>query len=301
MTLLTLLPNPTFRRLLSHSSGQGVSIFEAPDGHRIGLPDAHVDSCSCTQSRLSEVLKPARRETSNARSAEEPILERLHLQYNRIHSLPPSFLDGIRSLRFLDLSNNKLGTLESTVFQDTPLLQELFLQGNELHTLHKDTLKGLTKLKLLILANNNLDELDGALLHDTQNIMELDLNSNYLTYLPQGFLMGLRGLRWVDLHNNRLEELDNDLFGDVDNLEQLWLGCNNLSRLPLSIAQMSARWMGGKMAPSRRRAREAAIGHKAAGKVFAATGLVLDAAGKAARGSKSAAASRPTTAPDPVR
>ncbi|KAM9753051.1 uncharacterized protein ACNS7B_006466 [Menidia menidia] len=127
-------------------------------------------------------------------------LELLDLSLNRLYSLETGAFFGLTSLRWLNLSSNYLGIHTTT--SDLNTNNSAFAQGlngSQKSGLSKQVFKGLWQLQCL------------------------DLSSNGLLLLPQGLLDGLQSLAWLSLAGNRLSALDRGTFEPLLGLQELWL------------------------------------------------------------------------------
>ena len=94
---------------------------------------------------------------------------------------------GMRSLVALDLSHNKLSTIDDNVFKTLVHLQVLNLAHNQIAHLKPLALTSLKRLHVLILSHNNLDDkgLASEALKDLSDLRTLNLDHNRLKSLPR--------------------------------------------------------------------------------------------------------------------
>jgi Leucine-rich repeat (LRR) protein len=108
------------------------------------------------------------------------------ISYNKLISVPSGICKGRdrNSIRYLDLSNNNIKSLDDECFRDCWELEGIDLSNNSILTVHTKTFYGFRGLRSLSLHNNNLTTIPS----DTfQGIFRLDfvsLGGNQLKCLP---------------------------------------------------------------------------------------------------------------------
>jgi hypothetical protein len=142
----------------------------------------------------------------------------------------PDLPDGLRGLRRLNLSGNRLPSLPASLWTLTGL-EQLDLSGNRLRTLD-DGIGQLKNLQTLNLSQNRLTELPPRLAACT-HLQHLDLFDNLLSALPD-VVLGLASLRSLDLARNGVVALP-ELAGRLPALETLDLSGNRLAALPSDL------------------------------------------------------------------
>ena len=177
-------------------------------------------------------------------------VKQLYLQSNNLTQLHPNSFRGLKLLDFgiLDVSRNKLQTLPSRVFEGLEV-EQVYLQDNDLTTLPGGVFAGLT-VKQLYLQSNNLTQLDyysfaGLKLLDYGI---LDVSRNKLQTLPPYVFGGLE-VKQLHLQSNNLTQLHEESFrglkfpyGSINSI--LDISQNKLQTLPayvfagLEVAQL---------------------------------------------------------------
>lgn len=124
--------------------------------------------------------------------------QRLDFSYNYLRSLPTN-MGILKSLRKLNLSNNKLDNVSSSIFEDLPLINTINLQNNKIKTLPEIT-KWTSSLTTLNLQNNYLktfpENLDGAAIEN------LNLSNNKFLQFPES-VCNLKMLGLLDVSCNK--------------------------------------------------------------------------------------------------
>lgn len=133
-------------------------------------------------------------------------LKILELSNNKIKTIDDNNFDKIQYLRELDLSRNKIEEISINAFSELHLLQKLDLSRNRIKTIFHNVFSPLPALTHLILSENNLKkaftEDSGDLfisLGVTPNLLKLELKSCQLNQID---LLQGTGLEEVDLSNN---------------------------------------------------------------------------------------------------
>lgn len=81
----------------------------------------------------------------------------LSLAQNELETLEPSLFEGL-NLKELNLNNNKLNSLDASLFKSMKNIETLNLLGNELNYLDKDMFFDLKDLKILVLDEKEKDK-----------------------------------------------------------------------------------------------------------------------------------------------
>ncbi|XP_040572814.1 uncharacterized protein [Lepeophtheirus salmonis] len=164
-------------------------------------------------------------------------LRRLDLSFNKISTLEDRCFENQVKLVRLDLAYNSLSSLQSAkVFYPLPELEYLNLEGNQIVNISIGVLGYLQKLKYLNLKANRimvlpLKTFDGII----ASLREINLSFNFIRALELNDLMGLGTL---DLSSNPLHSFD----GLPLNLRELFLAnTNNISSSSLNSMFASLR------------------------------------------------------------
>lgn len=127
----------------------------------------------------------------------------LDLSFNKIHSLNPKSFQHLDGLEHLILNNNKICHLPLGVFGQLNTLTHLNLADNKLRTLDISTLSGLSNLITLNVSGNSLVDFDGAALLPLLRVSHLDISRNSLFYLdPYALRLNAPTLRAVTMEDN---------------------------------------------------------------------------------------------------
>lgn len=189
------------------------------------------------------------------------IIEHLDLSFNDISIFPVTALSQIGfTLRYLDLSQNRIEYLDSNIFRNTQFLLSLNIAHNLLTVLSDNTFSSLGGLRQLDLSSNSVKANFKELFHNLPNLRHLNLaniglksvpylplinlttlnlTSNYINSFKETDVKRLLNLRQLDLSFNRITSL----------VPKMWLYLNNLNSLDLSynpivrITPNSFKWL----------------------------------------------------------
>lgn len=147
-------------------------------------------------------------------------LKCLNLTHNELREFSLASLRGLRELRLLDLSNNRIARLHRGRPSSENLVEE---EG--------DDIAG-GNIQDLRLQHNELRSLDGSLFLGMKELQRLNLSHNALgPTIGQRDLRGLDGLRVLDISHNQLTTLEDTSETWLPSLEELNASHNRLVTL----------------------------------------------------------------------
>lgn len=161
-----------------------------------------------------------------------PMLETIDLSKNRISTLNCSDFAGLKQLNKLYLSNNKISKLPSCMFKDLNNLEILMLESNKLLTIGTAFKSTLPSLKQLKLSYNKLSTLHKESFMGLSNLIALDIGDNQISEIEAQAFSGLLNLTDLILCSNKMKAKqirDPDVFSGMPNLKQLELYSNSIS------------------------------------------------------------------------
>ena len=159
----------------------------------------------------------------------------LDLAETGITTLQSGDFSGLDGLAHLRLSRNSIGELPPGVFMGLGNLRTLVLEWNSLTSLPEDVFHGLSNLQRLSLWANLLTSLPEGAFSGLSSLTDLRLDFNFVGALPERTFNGLRALAGLNLRSNRLITLPEGIFGRLHSLRDLKLGFNDLSALPPGV------------------------------------------------------------------
>lgn len=107
----------------------------------------------------------------------------LQLDHNLLQHLDSSSLGDSDNLRKLDLSHNRIRTIDVRAFTSLTRLRLLNLQGNGLNVLEEGLLSRQQSLEVLLLGHNNLSEIQTKALAPLRSLTLLGLQGNQLEHI----------------------------------------------------------------------------------------------------------------------
>ncbi|XP_024877515.1 leucine-rich repeats and immunoglobulin-like domains protein 1 isoform X2 [Temnothorax curvispinosus] len=156
-------------------------------------------------------------------------LDRLDLSHNKLKTLEADSFKGLSNLTYLDLCDNLLSQLSPQVFLTLPALRSLRMRGNRLSVSALSALRGLKRLEELDLSNNLLlGPMGPTLLPQMPKLHFLTVSENGLVNVQQGALMGLGNLTYLSLSHNQIDVLEDHSFKYLSTLTRLDLANNRI-------------------------------------------------------------------------
>ncbi|CAL8265299.1 unnamed protein product [Gadus morhua 'NCC'] len=172
-------------------------------------------------------------------------LEFLNLQNGQLVTLDPQVFRGLRALAHIHLERNRLRTLPGTIFQNTPNLASLSLHNNQLSRVEERLFAGLSQMWLLNLGWNSIAVLPEAVFQELHGLRELVLTGNRLAYIQPQLFQSLTELKELDLTGNFLKVIKANVFTKLSKLQKLYLAQNQIATvMPRAFVGMKAlRWL----------------------------------------------------------
>ncbi|KAM6954448.1 leucine-rich repeat transmembrane neuronal protein 4 [Aplochiton taeniatus] len=155
----------------------------------------------------------------------------LSLRYNSLLILLPYQFAHLNQLIWLYLDHNSIGGVDGLAFQGVRRLKELILSSNRISLLQNHTFSALPNLRNLDLSYNQLQALEPGHFHGLRKLQNLHLRSNTLKQIPVRTFLECRSLEFLDLGYNRLRSLTRTTFLGLFKLRQLHLEHNQFSRI----------------------------------------------------------------------
>lgn len=147
-------------------------------------------------------------------------LKNLNLKGTRLKRVPDA-VRGLRSLAFLDLSQNSIKDLPGPggvrTFDGLERLTALNLERNLIQNLGENAFSGVRKtLSSLSLLNNLLSEFPVGAIHSLKDLRVLDIGFNLLTALPETAFRGNPGITLLALDGNPLPTVPEKAFAHLN-------------------------------------------------------------------------------------
>ncbi|CAI5777833.1 leucine-rich repeats and immunoglobulin-like domains protein 2 [Podarcis lilfordi] len=158
-------------------------------------------------------------------------LKYLNLSNNRITTLEAGCFDNLTSfLIVLKLNRNRISMIPLKTFR-LPHVQLLELKRNRIKTIESLTFQGLDSLKSLKMQRNGINKLMDGAFFGLDNMEELELEQNNLTDINKGWLYGLKALQQLYISQNAINRISPDAWEFCQRLSELDLSYNQLTRL----------------------------------------------------------------------
>jgi Leucine-rich repeat (LRR) protein len=149
-------------------------------------------------------------------------LVHLHASDNLLEELDSSILKDLVSLKFLDLSRNRLRNLQEDTFVHNRLLTDLLLSNNQMLVIPKNmSFIKANSLKKLYLSSCGVADISERIFEYLPNLQDVRLDRNSLWTLKVEALVGLKDLAKLSLYGNPLK-------CDCE-LKRTWEWCHNKS------------------------------------------------------------------------
>ncbi|XP_018426086.1 PREDICTED: leucine-rich repeat and immunoglobulin-like domain containing-NOGO receptor-interacting protein 4 [Nanorana parkeri] len=165
----------------------------------------------------------------------------------RLLSLVPSEIP--RSSHFLDLSYNRIRSVQHGTFLHLQDLQELDLSHNQLTRIEPGAFDGLAKLRVLLAHHNQLKLLPPGVFLGMPGLNWLDVRANQLVILLDQTFRGLQELRHLEVGDNPLLFISPAAFKGMPLLQRLGLEKTKLGSVPsqalAALPQLSELRLGG--------------------------------------------------------
>ncbi|XP_053714925.1 toll-like receptor 22 [Synchiropus splendidus] len=169
----------------------------------------------------------------NAFGSIQRSLSILTLSQNKIPSVPAA-VRKLPNLSKLDLSHNKISSLQCHDFANLTKLRILSLHNNSISNLPTCTFSGLDSLQVLKLQSNKISTTNGAFKKIFPRLRQLRLDSNTLTGIKPKEFEGLVSLQNLSLHHNKIKDIKNGSFFGLTNLTDLLLQSNAIEEKELN-------------------------------------------------------------------
>ena len=160
------------------------------------------------------------------------MLSHLYLSDNLMGKIPFVSIGHVKSLKLLDLSNNRIEKIEDPFFQGQIKLDSLLLGENNLENITSRALQNFEYTNFTSLSGNPIRRIEADAFADTK-IKNLDVSNCFIHSLSKHSFRGLeKSLEALDVSGNRIKSLPEDIFSDFDLVKSLRLNDNMLKLSP---------------------------------------------------------------------
>ncbi|XP_019875931.2 chaoptin isoform X2 [Aethina tumida] len=152
-------------------------------------------------------------------------------------SFPLDAIKVLVNLEVLDLSNNRIRTLQDTAFHFLKKLRELKLQDNVIESVNKGTFQGdiHQNLEDIYLSFNNIKSIQQHSFVDLAHLEQLHLDDNKIESLERRSFMNLERLKRLNLKGNKISTITYEAFQNLPELEDLDISYNKLTSFDFSM------------------------------------------------------------------
>ncbi|VDL77506.1 unnamed protein product [Nippostrongylus brasiliensis] len=156
-------------------------------------------------------------------------LQIIRLNNNRLRTIDISVFAELRNLRHVDLSDNKIIQILPQAFTNLPLIDTLLLHHNEIERIDRSAFHRIARIETLDLSHNVLKNFTCEQLGSVQTIFNLILAHNRISHLDLTCI--LRSLVRLDLGGNNLESMKKNMLDGADKLTEIVLRDNGILEL----------------------------------------------------------------------
>lgn len=192
----------------------------APDDRQTLVPNAY--KVACDDQHL-KIMPPS--------SDFPPFVTTLSMSRNLIPRI--DIVDTFPNLLALDLSSNKIETIEPKAFAAVPKLQSLNLGYNNVKDLPVSAFDGLASLKELNLEHNSIRKLRDDVFQNLTLLEIVNFRGNQIRTIGEGIFKHTLRLWHLNLATNRLHNLPDNLFHENGNLNRVDISENQFSKVPI--------------------------------------------------------------------
>ncbi|XP_052265940.1 uncharacterized protein LOC127868328 [Dreissena polymorpha] len=186
----------------------------------------HVPDLSATKvTKVNLAGNKIKIDTENHRGWKWPsTIKYLALMDNKMHWIPPKFVDG-PNLRIASFANNELLQIHPNIFGDTSALVYLGMDGNKITRISRMSVAPIAKSNFLHLniSNNLIEYIQGGTFNQFPALKILEVHQNYLPTINQDVFWNIPTLLHLDLHNNDISALPSRSFENLPKLVELRL------------------------------------------------------------------------------
>ena len=132
----------------------------------------------------------------------------LCLKNSKIEQIKKGLFDGLTKIKFLNLTDCGISSIDDFCFSDLCSLTDLFLSDNNFETINKNLFVGLINLRVLHLCECNIRNIENNSFLELGKLDTLNLSHNNLKYINVSIFNGLNELANINLISNPIEKID---------------------------------------------------------------------------------------------
>ncbi|XP_069089941.1 toll-like receptor 5 isoform X2 [Pleurodeles waltl] len=140
-------------------------------------------------------------------------------------------------LKFLDISNGFIFSLNPYVFANLTQLETLMVTYNKVNVIQRNAFYGLNSLHTLNLTENLLGEIYDFTFNGLPNVANIELEKNHIGIIQEGAFKHLKKLNNLNLRDNALKTIA--LWAKMPFIEYILLGENRVTELHVKVINSS--------------------------------------------------------------
>ncbi|CAF4787736.1 unnamed protein product [Pieris macdunnoughi] len=137
--------------------------------------------------------------------------------------------EGLGFIVELDISHQRLTSIEDFAFVGLDMLEVLMLNNNEIQNVSKSSFDSLRNLRRLDLSDNQIHDLNFEVIN-LLKLQFLSLKGNLLRIIGKGHFDSLNLMEMLDVSNNNISEVESFSFKDLNELISFDISNNPLSQ-----------------------------------------------------------------------
>ena len=163
----------------------------------------------------------------------------LDISKNKIHTIENGAWNGLISLRELNLGYNQISVIRQNSFSHLSACEILNLESNKIHIIESGAWNSLSSLTSLALYGNEIEVLRPGMWSGLNNCEILWLDSNRIHTIKSGtFSDGLSNLKTLFLYENEIEEIKEDTFVGLTQCIMLYIFSNKIHTIHSGALEM---------------------------------------------------------------
>ncbi|XP_075147568.1 leucine-rich repeat-containing protein 2mit [Haematobia irritans] len=222
----------------NHLTHLNVSLISNDHLHSLNLSNNSFSHIPLTQKSSLKSLNLNFNKICSSSLEPNIYLRNLYISNNHIENLMTLNLSLLKNLEVLDMSCNRLQSLETSLFPERMHnLKHLNLAHNQLGSIYRESFYNLLSLNTLLLAHNTITDIDYETFLALPNLQYLDLSFNRLRGKSIRALQGITGLVALNIaHNPELGPFMQEFVASWS-LKELDASGTGLCQIPAALAQ----------------------------------------------------------------
>jgi hypothetical protein len=161
----------------------------------------------------------------------------LNISGNKITSIDPETFIASVGLQWLNLNDNNITDIDPSTFRRNSQILGLHISGNELTSIKPGTFDHNGNLQWLNLERNRITDIHPSTLRNNSRLRHFDISGNKITLIHPDTFIHNNELTFLYLGNNNISEISNLSFHGLEQLEELDLSNNNIEELNSLVFQ----------------------------------------------------------------